>query len=1160
MMNEMKSKRRNFLLILFFHLLFLNFSFAQLNDFTLQVVATNETCTANGTLTFSVSGVTNGASITYSVFKLPDVTNPIAVLTTPALNGLTSGTYSVIATQTLGSLSNSQEQKVEIQDTTVKLTYQLVGQDALCGFDGVISVTVFTGTAEFYEIISGPVTAPLQTSNVFAGLPGGTYVVRVFDICGDASVQTLTLFSAQSSLTLEVVEELERLNCTTSAVTLSVVPGEGIIVYPLTIQFVINPPNASQIIINQTINSGLNSDLIVVQNYQIFEQEVYNYSYIISDGCGNKLSGEGSLSHSNPTLEALVLEKNCEEKSFYIYFAQSATILSAPASYLTNPIPYNLPIGESGFPETGFLVEGTYIISGVDTCGVAFQISIQVEIEPEPMTAEEIDTTCQGTSYYIDKAEEATIINAPASYTANPIPYVLPIGSNGFPITGFLSPGTYTLLVVDECGLETQITITVDNPAAQAPIIFVIEGCEVGFGSLNLNGINNFQSVILVSAPTSFPFPIPYNSTSNINTNGDLVLTGLPAGDYVFEWIDVCGAQSSTNVTIQGYTFATDVEIFENCGSFDLGLYHTSNNFAAPSFWLQKYDSESGNWVHPQTGVVYVDGTQLSALNALNLINNTINYNFPYFGQFRIMKRYQVVSNGNTAQFCNEFLYEFEFTGLPRINNVYSFSCGNNLRDVIVDASGVPPLLYRVIEKNGSPFLIENSNSNTFLSLEIGLYLFQIEDSCGNLRNSEFEISESIALEITPSSICTGETVSLLVPNFSFLNYQWWLNDNNSIIISTSNLVEIENFSPEIHNGTYHVLISNPNNPSSCINLELAFEINSTDLLPEAGEGTNETFCGSQATLDLFDFLTGTYLSTGVWTEITTSGTLNENNWNTNNLIPGEYQFRYRVEGNCDSFDEAFVNLTILEIPESPVASVDSLVCESNTVQLFATTVPDAVYQWIGPNGFLSNEQNPIIDSVSSANNGIYTVSIETNGCPSTPSSVEVFVNEVPEFSLENRFINDRMLVTATLLGSTINNPNLFFSWIGPNGFTSSQNPIDITGLTKGIYTLTITNEFGCFAEEFVDVTKTICAIPKGLSPNGDGLNDTFDLTDLGDNLRVKIYNRYGMVVYELNDYVNQWRGQDKKGNLLPSATYYYYIEFDNGEGRTGWVYLTTTD
>lgn len=1156
-MSELTIKNRNVLLLLFFHLLFFNFSFAQLNEFTLQVTSTNETCTANGTLNFSVSGVTEGATITYSVYKLPDLITPIAVLNTTTLSGLTSGTYTVIATQTLGALSNSQDQTVQIQGLSVLLTYQLTGQNEVCGFDGVISVNVLTGTAQLFEIISGPVTAPLQTNNVFTGLTGGTYVVRVFDNCGDAYVQTFVLFSSQSSLTVEVSSEVEWLNCTNSIVSLSVLPGNGIVVYPLTIQFTIDPPNGNQILINQTTNF-LGEEYSIVQGYQIFEGEIYNYSYVITDACGNELSGNGSLTHSNPSPAALLLEKTCEEISYYINNAQSATIISAPAAYLANAIPYSLPIGGGGFPVTGYLVEGNYVVTGVDICGNDFQLSIQVQIpEPEPPTAIEIDSACQGKSYFIDKSVSATIISAPDTYTSNPIPYSLPIGEDGFPITGYLSPGTYTLLVLDSCDNEFEIVINVANPNAQAPIVFVIEGCEVGFGSLNLNGVNNFQSVILTTAPIDFQFPLPYDVSANININGDLILTGLPAGNYVFEWIDICGAQSTSNVTIQGYSFTTNVEVFENCGSFDLGLYHTSNNFAAPSFWLQKYNPVTGNWEHPQTGIVYVDGTQLSALNSISLLNNIINYNFAFVGQFRIMKRYQVVSNGSTAQYCNEFLYEFEFTGQPRINNIYSFYCGNNLRDVIVDASGVPPLMYRIVEKNGEPFVVENANSNVFLSLEIGIYTFQIEDICGNLRNSEFEISDSVVFEITPSSICVGDTVTLSTPNFSFLTYQWWLNDNSSIIISTSNSLVIPNYSPTLHNGVYHVLISNPSSPSSCINLELEFELNSTDILPEAGEGTNQTFCGPQATLDLFTFLTGSFSTTGVWTEITSSGTLNENNWNTTNLIPGEYQFRYRVEGNCDSFDESFVNITLLESPESPIASVDSLICESDSVQLFATTIEDAVYQWVGPNGFSSNEQNPIIESISSANNGTYTVSIETNGCPSTPSSVEVFVSEVPEFSLENLCINDRMMVTASHLGQTLDNTNLIFAWIGPDGFSSSENPIDITGLEKGIYTLTITNEFGCSAEEFIDITKTICTIPKGLSPNGDGLNDTFDLTDLGDNLKVKIYNRYGMVVYEMNGYANQWRGQDKKGNLLPSATYYYYVEFDNGEGRTGWVYLT---
>ncbi len=1156
-MGKLLINRQKFLYLFFIHFLFFNFSFAQLNDFTLQVTATNETCTANGTLTFTVSGVTEGAVITYSVYKLPNTTTPIAVLNNASLNGLSFGTYLVIATQTLGALSNTKEQTVVVQDLRVELTYQLVGQNELCGADGVIQANVISGNATSFEIISGPITVLPQTSNIFTGLTAGTYVIRVFDVCGDAYVQTFSLFSSEASLTVEVSSEINRIDCNSSTVTQSVQPGNGTIVYPLTVQFTINPPNAAPILFNQTIASGFVNDLTVVSGYQIFEGETYTYSYLITDACGNMLSDQGSFTHSNPSASVSEDEKNCEETSYYINNAQSATIISAPDSYLANPIPYDLPMGGNGFPVTGFLVPGHYLVTGVDSCGNNFQLTIQVEIpEPETPTAIEIDTACEGISYFIDKAVSAVIISAPDDYTANSIPYVLPIGSEGFPVTGYLSPGTYTVSALDDCENEFEILINVGNPQAEPPIIFVIEGCEIGYGSLNLNGVNNFQSVMLVSAPENFPFAMPYNVSSNINGNGDLILTGLPAGDYVFESIDICNAQATSNVTIQGYAYSTEVEIFENCGSFDLGLYHTSNNYAAPSFWLQKFYPESGNWGHPLTGVIYVDGTQLTAVNAVNLTNNTVNYNLSYLGQFRIMKRYQVVSNGSTAQYCNEYLYDFEFTGQPRINNVYSFSCGNNLRDVIVEATGVPPLLYKITEKNGEPFVIENAGSNIFLSLETGIYTFQVEDNCGNLRNSEFEISDSVVFEITPSSLCTGETVTLVLPSFSFLTYEWWLNNDTATIISTSSSLEIQNFSPENHNGVYHVLITNPDNAGSCINFELAFEIASTDLVPQAGDDSAEIYCGNQGVLDLFGLLTGVFSTNGVWTEITASNMLDGHYWDTTNLSPGEYRFHYRVEGNCDSFDESFVNLTILEIPESPVATVDSLVCESGSIQLYATTIQNAVYQWIGPNGFTSFEQNPLIDAASSLNNGTYTVSIEANGCPSTPSSVEVLVGEVPEFDLENLCVNDRMMVTATHQGQVLENSNLIFSWTGPNGYTNTQNPIDITGLTKGIYTLTVTNEFGCSAEEFIDVKKTICTIPKGVTPNGDGLNDTFDLTDFGERLNVKIYNRYGMVVFDQENYVNQWKGQDKRGNLLPSATYYYYVEFDNGAAETGWVYL----
>ena len=80
--------------------------------------------------------------------------------------------------------------------------------------------------------------------------------------------------------------------------------------------------------------------------------------------------------------------------------------------------------------------------------------------------------------------------------------------------------------------------------------------------------------------------------------------------------------------------------------------------------------------------------------------------------------------------------------------------------------------------------------------------------------------------------------------------------------------------------------------------------------------------------------------------------------------------------------------------------------------------------------------------------------------------------------------------------------------------------------------------------------------IPRGVSPNGDGDNDTFDL----DGLNVKelvIFNRYGARVYSFEgNYTNQWHGQTDNGDLLPDATYFYSIVKEGGKAVSGWVYV----
>ncbi len=85
--------------------------------------------------------------------------------------------------------------------------------------------------------------------------------------------------------------------------------------------------------------------------------------------------------------------------------------------------------------------------------------------------------------------------------------------------------------------------------------------------------------------------------------------------------------------------------------------------------------------------------------------------------------------------------------------------------------------------------------------------------------------------------------------------------------------------------------------------------------------------------------------------------------------------------------------------------------------------------------------------------------------------------------------------------------------------------------------------------------------ISKALTPNGDEFNEFFKVTAVKDckfKIDVKIFNRYGAIVFQNEDYQNDWSADSHSSsiggaNQLPNGTYYYVIvvtgEFDGGSG-----------
>jgi gliding motility-associated-like protein len=143
--------------------------------------------------------------------------------------------------------------------------------------------------------------------------------------------------------------------------------------------------------------------------------------------------------------------------------------------------------------------------------------------------------------------------------------------------------------------------------------------------------------------------------------------------------------------------------------------------------------------------------------------------------------------------------------------------------------------------------------------------------------------------------------------------------------------------------------------------------------------------------------------------------------------------------------------------------------------------------------------------------------------------------NEVINYTVNNG-ANQTLNLNASGTGIiAINNP------------TTVTVAINLVNITNGLCSKSLTLSS--------DAEVVSCEIPKGVSPNGDGLNDTWDLR--GYNVKkVEIFNRYGTKVYSKTNYIDEWHGQSDNSNELPDGTYYYVVEFNDSPVKTGWVYL----
>jgi len=1064
-------------------------AFAQLPAFTLSVTKTEETCTGNGTLTFSSLNTDPAASVIYTVYELPDTTTAIAVLSTNFLGGLTHGTYRVIATQTLGTATNTQVQDITINDELVTLAYTTTGTDVTCNDNGTITIAVYQGTGVLYEIISGPVVHAPQASPIFTSLPAGVYQIRVFDNCGEGWVAAHTLFNNAGGMTVTPVDsdEEELITCNSVTIVNTITPAlNTTLSYPISIQYTVYPPGGgAPNITNSTMASGDISELEIRTVIPYYSGSVYSYTLTITDACG-KVYQSGSTAVTKPFLVLPRLFNARCGGHFLKYVASNfkapltVNFTSAPAGF--NPVLYN-PQHPGPFPDGGVtygdslnpLPIGHYTATVTDACGKAVTVDITIEDIPViPSVNMTPGNGCNSDTSKVNIAIQgfpivtANVTMAPTTYST-----VLPVNVSSFinaagelEVPG-MPTGNYHVTLVDECGNVYEVDFFVlglhtEVTSSTRP------GCGYGNGGVMIRG--NYTMLVaakIISAPPTYSQILPYDVSLNIRL-GIFYMSELPAGDYVINVTDSCGIVHPVNITIEGYTVTTNnYNIVEHCGSFDLYFEHTCNNtVAAQSFYLQKYDPVTGNWGHPQTGVPNLPGTPPSVANGYPLTNNFMNYNISYLGTFRIIKRFESFENGSIGDYktCVEVIQEFTFTNTVRITDIRKTTCNGTSSDVSVTAVGILPLTYEITSQNGLPYSVNNGTNPVFPNLSPAIYNLLVKDACGNIVN---RLTDVAALPSMVVANHANDMIECDVDNDGKASFN--LDAQTPIILGTQ--------TPSDYNVSYH--------------------LSATD----AAAGANP--------------LPIPYIS-------------------GNNTI--YCRLEYKTSPSC--YDITSFNLIVNPYPQL-LMDQQAVVCAGKDV----TLVADA-----GFNSYLwstgETTRSIIVDQpgnytleVTQLNNGILCSAIYTiKVAPSAPALIKQIIT--------TDWTNDENTISVVLNNTLSGNYSFSLDNI------HFQNSNTFYGLAAGEYTVYVKDENGCGITNHDVVLLTY---PKFFTPNGDGYNDYWQVqfANLEPNIKIYIFDRYGKLLTGFGATSPGWDGKYNDAQM-PSTDYWFLVVRENGKEYRG--------
>ena len=253
-------------------------------------------------------------------------------------------------------------------------------------------------------------------------------------------------------------------------------------------------------------------------------------------------------------------------------------------------------------------------------------------------------------------------------------------------------------------------------------------------------------------------------------------------------------------------------------------------------------------------------------------------------------------------------------------------------------------------------------------------------------------------------------------------------------------------------------------------------------------------------------------------------------------LALGENKIYVRINSNTPCYAIATLKLTLLSKPFIPIQDIVPI-CENKSIIIDAGIGADN-YLW--SNG--ATTQTITVD-----NPGDLSVTVTKNH-----STISCFSEK--SFTVKTSNIAK---ITATETKDWTDSDNtitIFVTGLGDYEYsidgTNYQSSNIFSGVNSGEYKIYVRDKNGCgTATEEV----YLLMYPKFFTPNGDGYNDTWKIksSDSEKNLTLKIFDRFGKLLKELDSNSNGWDGT-YANQPLPATDYWFVVTRKNGTEHKG--------